>query len=113
MAAQNPYRKPNPDKFEIVYEGEADGYHCFRIRMVGHKGLDALMFKGEVSDWLKHEADGQNFLGNGFGDSKLHPKVPFENPTQQDIFVLMDDMIDIVRFEDRFPVTGYSPSLTA
>lgn len=118
IMAANPYARNNyPGKFEIVYEGpassQAKDFHCFRIRMAGHDGMDAHMFKAEVTEWLLNAAYGENHFGNGFGASKQHPVVGYPNPNGKDCFVLLDNMVDVVRFEDRFTVTGYSPSLVA
>lgn len=110
----NPYDTDNyRGKFKIVYHGLGDGYHVYRVVFTGHKGLDACMFRHELTTWLFDELDpGSWFMGNGFGDSKDHPEIGIwsrtTNKNGTDCFVLLKHTGDTVRFMEAFEVTGFN-----
>jgi hypothetical protein len=109
--ATNPYRPPAPGTFPIKYEGMADNFHCYRATMSGQKGYVQWAFRAQLQEWMLNNSTGRNFVGNGFGGSKLHPNVPFNNPGDADLFVLFENLVDLMRFEDAFPVLGVTPTL--
>ena len=81
-----------------------DQYHTFRVKM-DTGGMPALMMRGKIANWLLENARGQAHVGNGFGASKHHPQdFPFENPLGRDLFVLLDNLVDMARFEEEFEV---------
>jgi hypothetical protein len=102
----NPYRLSTTD-FTILYNGEVGEYHSYRIVTKGHKGMDVLMFKNKVVDWLMHSCNGQWKAGHGFDDISLF------NADGRDFFVLMERMSDIAQFEHMFPVRGFTPLMVA
>lgn len=118
MTSPNPYDTNNHrGKFKIVYNGHADGYHVFRVVFTGHKGLDACMFRHELTTWLFEQADHGWHMGNGFGDSKDHPDIGVwsraSNPNGTDCFVLLQSLVDVARFVEAFSVMGFAPTLVA
>lgn len=107
----NPYRATSLRKIEIVYEGEASGYHCYRVKLRGHAGMDAHNFKNQIQAFLLGASYGTCHFGNRLGTQKDEPTLPFENPDGADFFVAFSGYPDMVLFENRFEVTGYSPVL--
>ena len=100
----NPYRSLPKGSFPVVYEGEVGDFHCFRVQMGGRKSYDQYLGRVQIEQWLLANAYGKNDVNNGD---------IFPNPNAEDVFVMMESMLDIVRFEETFPVTGFSPSLVA
>lgn len=102
---KNPYRALPKGSFPIVYEGEVGDFHCFRVKMKGKKSFDQYLGRSQIERWMLTNAYGKNQISND--------AVTFPNPDNEDVFVLMESMLDIVRFEEVFPVSGFSPSLVA
>lgn len=110
MASKNPYDRNNhPGKFDIVYAGKHDGHYAFRVALGGHKSMDALMFETQLSRWCHENATGNWFKGNKF-EGGVVPKVPLDGTQNKDTFVLFDTLVDVVMFEQSFPVTGLTPT---
>lgn len=110
--ASNPYiRTTSPSQFDITFEGEQDGFYCFRVALSGHKAMQAHLFANDLMRWSTQVPKGRCLVGNGFGHSKHDPKVTLANPGGKDAFVLFERLIDVALFEMRFPVKGYSPTM--
>lgn len=102
---KNPYdRNLARGQIKIAYEGLRDSCYCFRVKLLGHAGMDALMFRTSIANWLLNEASGNPRFGNGFDGIVLN------NPADVDFFILFDRLSDIARFEEHFEITGFSPS---
>ena len=110
MTTQNPYDVNFPGKFETAFAGFEKGFYAFRLVLGNHKKLDACMFQMEVSQWLFDNAQGKWYMGNDFPYAD-HPKMSLYNPNHTDYFVLFEQFVDVVAFEDQFPVNGLSPSM--
>ena len=109
---KNPYDCNNfRGKFNIMYAGFSDEFHCFRVKLNEHKGIDACMFEMELSDWLFNETHGVWYMGNGFDAGKNFPKIDVSNTEEKDCLVLLKKFTDVVAFEDKFEVTGLTPSM--
>lgn len=102
----NPYRLSTSD-FTILYNGAVGESHSYRVLTKGHRGMDVLMFKNKIIDWLMHNANGEWKAGHGFDDLPLH------NPDGKDFLVVMDRLSDIAQFEHIFPVKGFTPLMVA
>ena len=111
MSATDPYDVNYEGKFDIEYVGFSDEHYCFRLRLGGHKGLDACMFEKEVSSWLFDNIKGF-YMGNCF-PYKDHPKVALSsmNYDKKDSFVVLPRFEDALLFEAQFPVIGTTPSM--
>lgn len=105
----NPYDVNHPGKFEISYAG-FDGFYAFRLEAGEHSGFDFNMFQMEVSQWLFDNTRGQWHMGNDFPYAD-HPKMNLVNPGDSDYFVLLESMVDVVAFEEAFPMVGITPSM--
>jgi hypothetical protein len=102
---KNPYdRNLRRGQIKIAYEGLRDNRYCFRVKLAGHLGMDGLMFRTNIANWLLSEATGKPLFGNGFDGIVLN------NPANADFFILFDRLSDIARFEEHFEITGFSPS---
>jgi hypothetical protein len=119
--AKNPYDTNNvPGKFGIVFAGldtdarTGQDYFCFRINLTDHPGIDGCMFEMEVSDWLFGETTDQWFMGNGFDSDPDYPKLTLRNRADHgDTFLAFASEIDVVLFQERFRVRGYTPLAAA
>lgn len=103
---KNPYRALAKGTIPIVYEGEVGDFHCFRAVMGGQKSFDQYLGRSQIERWLLTNASGKNTVSN-------EQTIPFPNPKSEDVFVLMESMVDIILFEMAFEVVGFSPSLVA
>jgi hypothetical protein len=102
---KNPYdRDLRRGQIKIAYEGLRGNGYCFRVKLTGHAGMDALMFRTNITNWLLAEATGTPRFGNGFDGVVLN------NPADKDFFIIFDRLSDIARFEEHFEITGFSPS---
>jgi hypothetical protein len=110
MSAHNPYDVNHPGKFDVGFAGFENGFYAFRLEQGDEPGFDFCMFQMEVSQWLFDNARGQWHMGNDFPYAD-HPKLNLVNPGDNDYFVLLESMVDIVEFERAFPVVGISPSM--
>lgn len=110
--AANPYR-PNVARksVPIVYAGVSGGFHAFRLRLEGVDPMVTVMMRRDIADWLFEAPAGAWHMGNGF--EKGHPGDSLLNDGYVDLFVLLERLSDVARFEAVFPVQGYTPTLVA
>jgi hypothetical protein len=113
MTTPNPYRYDPAREIEIVYEGQEQGFFCYRLKLRGHDGFQAHLFKTQVYDFLLNEARKPHHFGNKFGTMRGEPTISFKNPGEKDFFVLFTSKVDMALFERQFTVLGATPIRTA
>ena len=109
MIPRDPYRSNPTREFVIAYEGLADGFHAYRVKLRGRDGFQGHLFKNQICDFLLNEATGRHHFGNHFGTQRGEPEVSFPNKDLKDFFVLFASRLDMALFERTFTVTGLSP----
>lgn len=109
----NPYTRVAPSNFDIAYVGDSAGFHCLHVNLSKIGGMPALMFKKDIVDWAMEVPEKRAFVGNGFKDSKRYPPVTLPETNAADVYVLIENIVDLVRFGQRFAVKGFSPDLVA
>lgn len=100
----NPYTRTSTPM--ISYAGRVGEQDCFRIHLVQEEGLNALLFRGEITEHLLKETVTFR-LGNSFKDVAHLP-----NPAKKDFFLLLARR-DVAVFTEKFEVYGFSPDLFA
>ena len=106
---KNPYDL-DLSAFEATYEGFADEHYCFRLNLRKHTGLSVVMYQAKVSEWLFNNTHGKWYMGNSF-PYKDYPNVSLYNKGNNDYFVLLQFLPDVVAFEQEFEVSGITPSM--
>ncbi len=109
MAQTNPY-DVDLTQFETTYVGFAEGFYCFRLHLNGEPGMGQVMYQMQVSQWLFDRTQGKWHMGNAFPYPD-HPKINLHNVGNNDYFVLLALMPDVVLFEREFDVSGLTPSM--
>jgi hypothetical protein len=98
----NPYIRTSTPA--INYEGTLGDYDCFRVRLRGEDGMNALLFRGEITEYLLKEG-----IEHRFGNTLPGLQTP-ENKDRKDFFLVLRRP-DIPAFTAAFEVLGYSPDL--
>ena len=99
----------NTNNIRITYVGYNSDFYCFRVHVGEAIGMVAHMKQAEISEWLFDNAT-EWFMGNQFPYPD-HPQIFFEDTKKQDVFVIFKNFTDTVLFENKFKVTGITPSM--
>lgn len=100
----NPYTRTSTPM--ISYAGRVGEKDCFRLHLAQEEGLNAMLFRGEITELLLKETIDFR-LGNTYKEVAHLP-----NPAKKDFFLLLA-RADVRVFTETFEVYGFSPDLFA
>lgn len=86
----------------ITYVADYGAEACFRLHLAGEKGLNALLYRGEITEFLLKQSI-RHRLGNAIPGVDLP-----ENPKRADFFLLVE-RAEAHRFAQAFEVSGIHP----
>jgi len=97
-----------PGKFVTDYMGDEQGFYVLKLKLEGHRGLDACMYQRDIFNWLFEnvEEDGDAYLMRAGGTDPDYPNLTLCVQDGQNSYVLLRNFADLIAFDEKFRVEG-------